>query len=117
MPSGKNLDWGGWKLDQKEGIYILDSGRNTIASVVKTDFVARLWAQAIGKASGNYYVTLIERVQLRTAAEWLCTDHGVGKQSWRRLLLNSAQIGNILIRGAKRNPDVTDQNTAWGYGK
>ena len=33
------------------------------------------------------------------------------------LALNSVEIGNILIRGCNRQPDMVYPNPAWGYGR
>ena len=96
----------------------LDSGRGyTITSVVKPDFVApAVGVQAVGRL-GNY-VTLTGTSAASAIAAGACAQiMEWGNSRGRRLLLNSVQIGNILIRGCERNPDVSYPNTAWGaYG-
>ena len=118
VPSSAKIPIGVGGMDQKSGILYLDSGRgNTIASVVKPDFVApAVGVQAIGRL-GNY-VTLTGTSAASAIAAGACAQiMEWGNSRGRRLLLNSVQIGNILIRGCERNPDVSYPNTAWGYGK
>lgn len=118
VPSSAKIPIGVGGMDQKSGILYLDSGRgNTIASVVKPDFVApAVGVQAIGRL-GNY-VTLTGTSAASAIAAGACAQiMEWGNSRGRRLLLNSVQIGNILIRGCERNPDVSYPNTTWGYGK
>ena len=118
VPSSAKIPIGVGGMDQKSGILYLDSGRgNTIASVVKPDFVApAVGVQAIGRL-GNYVTLTGTSVASAIAAGACAQIMEWGNSRGRRLLLNSVQIGNILIRGCERNPDVSYPNTAWGYGK
>ena len=118
VPSSAKIPIGVGGMDQKSGILYLDSGRGyTITSVVKPDFVApAVGVQAVGRL-GNY-VTLTGTSAASAIAAGACAQiMEWGNSRGRRLLLNSVQIGNILIRGCERNPDVSYPNTAWGYGK
>ena len=82
----------------------IPGGGNTIASVVKPDFVApAVGVQAIGRL-GNY-VTLTGTSAASAIAAGACAQiMEWGNSRGRRLLLNSVQIGNILIRGCEREP-------------
>ena len=104
--------------DAKNGVLYLDSGRGyTLASVVKPDFCApAVGVQAVGR-QGNYI-----SVNGTSAAAALTAGACAQIMEWgsvrgRRLLLNSVQIGNILIRGCERDSDRVYPNTSWGYGK
>ena len=64
---------------------------------------------------GNKYSPTIIAAAITSGAcaqvlEWgLRRERGIG--------LNSAEIGNILIRGCERDQDRVYPNTQWGYGR
>lgn len=107
---------GGYQVADK-GIY-MDSGRGfTVNSVVKPDFCApAVRVQGVG-TRGNYVTASGTSVSAAITAgacaqlmEW-----GIFQQN--PLSLNSAEIGNILIRGCDRERDMVYPNTKWGYGR
>lgn len=99
------------------GLY-LNSGRGfTVTNVVKPDFVAPAVNIFAVNPRGNYTtVTGTSAACAITAGacaqimEW-----GAVRRSY--ISLNSVEIGNILIRGCRRDLDRTYPNTQWGYGK
>ena len=85
VPSSAKIPIGVGGMDQKSGILYLDSGRgNTIASVVKPDFVApAVGVQAIGRL-GNY-VTLTGTSAASAIAAGACAQiMEWGKQPWEK---------------------------------
>lgn len=107
---------GGYQVADK-GIY-MDSGRGfTVNSVVKPDFCApAVHVQGVGTrgnyvtASGTSVAAAITAGACAQLMEW-----GIFQQN--PLSLNSAEIGNILIRGCDRNRDTVYPNTSWGFGR
>lgn len=118
VPSSAEIPIGVGGVNPQNGIIYLNSGRGyTITSVVKPDFVApAVGIPAVGRLGNYVTVTGTSAAAALTAGacaqimEW-------GNTRGRRLLLNSVQIGNILIHGCERNPDISYPNTIWGYGK
>lgn len=118
VPASAEIPIGVGGVNPKNGIIYLNSGRGyTITSVVKPDFVApAVEIPAVGRLGNYVTVTGTSAAAALTAGacaqimEW-------GNTRGRRLLLNSVQIGNILIRGCERNQDLSYPNTIWGYGK
>lgn len=118
VPSSAEIPIGVGGIQPENGTVYLNSGRGyTITSVVKPDFAApAVGIPAVGRLGNYVTVTGTSAAAALTAGacaqimEW-------GNTRGRRLLLNSVQIGNILIRGCERNPDISYPNTIWGYGK
>lgn len=100
------------------GSLYLNSGRGfTVSSVVKPDFAApAVGVQAVG-IHGNY-VTMTGTSAAAAITAGACAqimEWGAVRRN--DLFLNSVEIGNILIRGCRRTPDLEFPNTSWGYGK
>lgn len=117
VPSTANIPItvGGYQTSNG-GIY-LNSGRGfTVSSVVKPDFVApAVGVQAVG-IRGNY-VTMTGTSAAAAITAGACAqlmEWGAVRRT--DVFLNSVAIGNILIRGCRRNPDLTFPNPLWGYG-
>jgi hypothetical protein len=107
---------GGYQMG--DGSLYRDSGRGfTVSGRVKPTFLApAVGVQAVG-IRGNY-VTLTGTSAAAAVTAGACAQllewGAVRRQD---LALNSVEIGNILIRGCRREPDQTYPSPAWGYGK
>lgn len=100
------------------GALYLESGRGyTSANEIKPDFCApAVNVQGVG-LRGNYIAATGTSIAaaITTGACAQIMEWGVLRRHERSL--NSVEIGNILIRGCKRDPDRTYPNNQWGYGK
>lgn len=101
-----------------DGSLYLNSGRGyTVAGSVKPDFNApAVRVPAIGTRGNPVTMTGT------SAAAAITTGACAQMMEWgavRRndLALNSVEIGNILIRGCRRQTEREYPNTSWGYGK
>jgi hypothetical protein len=101
-----------------EGSLYLNSGRGfTASALVKPNFTApAVGVQAVGIRGS--YVTMTGTSAAAAITAGACAQllewGAVRRQD---LALNSVEIGNILIRGCRREADRFYPNTSWGYGK
>ena len=101
-----------------DGALYLESGRGyTTMNSVKPDFTApAVNVQGVGlrgiymTGSGTSIAAAITSGACAQVLEW-------GLRRERAIGLNSAEIGNILIRGCERDKDRVYPNTQWGYGR
>lgn len=101
-----------------DGALYLESGRGyTTMNSVKPDFTApAVNVQGVGlrgiymTGSGTSIAAAITSGACAQVLEW-------GLRRERAIGLNSAEIGNILIRGCERDKDRVYPNSQWGYGR
>lgn len=104
--------------NSSNGALYQDSGRGfTTANVVKPDFNAPAVRVQGVDTRGNYTTGSGTSVAaaIATGACVQLMEWGVVRKNADPL--NSVDIGNILIRGCKRDSDRIYPNTEWGYGK
>lgn len=100
------------------GALYIESGRGyTSTNAVKPDFCAPAVNVQGVDLRGNY-TTATGTSMAAAITSGACAQI----MEWNRMqnrdnALNSAEIGNILIRGCARDGDRSYPNTQWGYGK
>ncbi len=102
--SAYNLDTGG---------FFQESGRGfTRAGIIKPDFAAPgvNVASAIGAVSGTGAAAALTAGVVLQFMQWAVAEG-------RRPLVNGSEIKNYLIRGARREDNLTWPNREFGYGK
>jgi hypothetical protein len=101
-----------------DGSLYRDSGRGfTAGGQIKPTFAApAVGVQAVGIRGSTVTMTGTSAAAAVTAGacaqilEW-------GAVRRQDIALNSVEIGNILIRGCRRDADLDYPNPSWGYGK
>ena len=113
--SSQAISVGGYNA-ANNGLY-LDSGRGyTTAGEVKPDFCAPA-VNVYGPGLRNNYITMTGT----SAAAAVTTGACVQIMEWglvdgNQIYMSSAEVKNMLVRGADRARDRTYPNTSWGYG-
>lgn len=99
------------------GIY-LSSGRGfTVTNVVKPDFAAPAVNIRAADTRGRYTAVTGTSAAAAITAGACAQIMEWGAVRRTDLSLNSVEIGNILIRGCRRDADRSYPNPQWGYGK
>jgi hypothetical protein len=107
---------GGYQM--ADGSLYRDSGRGfPVSGQSKPTFTApAVGVQAVG-IRGNYVTMTGTSVAAAITAGACAQLFEWGAVRRQDLALNSVEIGNILIRGCRRDADQTYPSPAWGYGK
>lgn len=99
------------------GSLYLDSGRGfTLSGEVKPDFCAPA-VNVYGPGLKNRYVTMTGTSAAAAITAGACVqimEWGLVKRN--QIFMSSADVKNMLIRGADRANDRTYPNPSWGYG-
>lgn len=113
--AGQAISVGGYNVSNG-GLYI-DSGRGfALSGEVKPDFCAPA-VNVFGPGLKNRYVTMTGTSAAAAITAGACVqimEWGLVKRN--QIFMSSADIKNMLIRGAERADDRTYPNESWGYG-
>ena len=113
--AGQVISTGGYNV-ANGGLY-LDSGRGfTLSGEVKPDFCAPA-VNVYGPGLQNRFVTMTGTSAAAAITAGACAqimEWGLVKRN--QIFMSSADIKNMLIRGADRADDRSYPNPSWGYG-
>ena len=113
--AGQVISTGGYNV-ANGGLY-LDSGRGfTLSGEVKPDFCAPA-VNVYGPGLRNRFVTMTGTSAAAAITAGACAqimEWGLVKRN--QIFMSSADIKNMLIRGADRADDRSYPNPSWGYG-
>lgn len=113
--AGQVISTGGYNV-ANGGLY-LDSGRGfTLSGEVKPDFCAPA-VNVYGPGLRNRFVTMTGTSAAAAITAGACAqimEWGLVKRN--QIFMSSADIKNMLIRGADRANDRSYPNPSWGYG-
>lgn len=103
--------------DARDGSLYINSGRGyTFSDIIKPDFVAP-GVNVYGPNIRNQYVTLTgtsASAAITAGASALFLEWAIINEN--NPTVNSTEVKNYFIRGAKRSPNIQYPNKEWGYG-